>query len=46
MPSPSIKTVKDLIFYQYAKLIASSSGFDKRRKKEYYKFIMNRVKKS
>jgi hypothetical protein len=39
MPPLSVKTIKDLIFYQYAKLIASSA------KKPEYGFVMNRMKK-
>lgn len=38
MPPSAIKTIKDLIFYQYAKIIASSAGISG------YKFIMNRMK--
>lgn len=47
MPSPSIKTIKDLIFYQYAKIIAGSVGMEKsgNGKKEYYSFVMDRVNK-
>ena len=46
MPSPSIKTIKDLIFYQYAKLIAASVGIPKTgpKRKEYYSFVMDRTK--
>ncbi len=39
MPPSAVKTVKDLILWQYAKLIARSAGFDKN-----YRFIMNRFK--
>ncbi len=39
MPPPAIKTVKDLIFYQYAKIIAASAGIPG------YKFIMSTFKK-
>ena len=47
MPSPSIKTIKDLIFYQYAKIIAHSVGVSKSgsSKGEYYRFVMDRVNK-
>lgn len=45
MPAPSVKTIRDLIFYQYAKIIAASAGFEKSKSGEYYKFIMDRVKK-
>ncbi len=38
MPPPVVKTVKDLIFYQYAKIIASSAGIPG------YKFIMSKMK--
>ena len=38
MPPSAIKTIKDLIFYQYAKLIASSA------KVSGYKFVMSRMK--
>lgn len=38
MPPSAVNTVKDLIFYQYAKIIASSAGISG------YKFIMSRMK--
>jgi hypothetical protein len=38
MPPHAVKTIKDLIFYQYAKIIASSA------KVSGHKFIMNRMK--
>lgn len=38
MPPSSVKTIQDLIFYQYAKLIASSAKISG------HKFIMNRMK--
>ena len=38
MPPPSVKTIKYLIFYQYAKIIASSAGIPGHR------FIMSKVK--
>lgn len=40
MPPPSIKSVRDIIFYQYAKIIAESSGFGKKN----YGFIMSKFK--
>ncbi len=30
MPPPAVKTIKDLIFWQYAKIISESAGFGKR----------------
>jgi len=36
MPPPVVKTVKDLIFWQYAKIIADSAGFGKTN----YRFVM------
>ena len=39
MPPPAVKTIKDLIFYQYANIIAKSSGISG------YRFIMDRMKK-
>lgn len=41
MPPPSIKSVKDVIFYQYSKIIANSAGFGK----ENYGLIMGNWKK-
>ena len=29
MPPPAIKTVREIIYYQYAKIISESSGFGK-----------------
>jgi len=40
MPPPAIKTLKDLIHWQYAKIISSSAGFGK----EKWQFVMNRFK--
>jgi hypothetical protein len=37
MPPPAVKTIRDLIFYRYAKLIAKQAGL-----RENYGFIMNR----
>ena len=41
MPPPAVKTLRDLIYWQYAKIISESAGFGKRN----YGFIMNRFKK-
>ncbi len=41
MPPSAVKTVRDLIFWQYAKIISESSGFGKTN----YGFIMDRFKK-
>lgn len=40
MPPAVVKTVKDLIYWQYAKIIADSAGMGKKD----YGFIMNRFK--
>lgn len=40
MPHASVKTIKDLIFWQYAKLISSSAGLENN-----WGFLMNRFKK-
>ncbi|MFB3888990.1 MAG: HNH endonuclease [Candidatus Bathyarchaeia archaeon] len=40
MPPTVVKTVRDLIFWQYAKIIAASAGIGKRD----YGFVMNRFK--
>jgi len=40
MPPSAIKSIRDLIYWQYAKLISKSAGFE-----ENYKFIMNRFQK-
>lgn len=46
MPPPAIKTVRELIFYQYAKIIASSAGFSKEKNRAtYYKFLIDRQQK-
>ncbi len=45
MEAGNIKTICDLIFYQYAKIIAESSGFNKQKGNDYYKFINSRVNK-
>ena len=41
MPPKAIKSIRDLIFWQYAKIISQSAGFGKGN----YGFIMNRFKK-
>jgi hypothetical protein len=41
MPPSAVRTLGDLIFWQYAKIISKSAGFGKRS----YGFIMNRYKK-
>ncbi|MFX0113634.1 MAG: HNH endonuclease, partial [Candidatus Hodarchaeota archaeon] len=40
MPPSAVRTVRDLIYWQYAKLIGKSAGFSKN-----YRFIMSRFKK-
>jgi HNH endonuclease len=46
MPPPAIKTVRELIFYQYAKIIAASAGFCKEKNRSaYYKFLVSRQQK-
>ncbi len=41
MPPSAVKTLRDLIFWQYAKIISQSADFGKTN----YRFIMNRFKK-
>ena len=41
MPPPAIKTIRQLIFYQYAKIVSASSGFGKKN----YGMIMSTYKK-
>ncbi len=41
MPPPAIKSIKDIIFYQYAKIISESAGYGKKN----YGFIMATWKK-
>lgn len=41
MPPKAVRTVRDLIYWQYAKLIAESAGYGKTRN---YGFIMDRFK--
>ena len=40
MPPSAVRTLRDLIFWQYAKIISESAGFGKRS----YGFVMNRFK--
>lgn len=40
MPPPVVKTLRDLVFWQYAKNIAESAGFGKRN----YRFVMRKFK--
>jgi|GEM_PF-136554 len=41
MPPPAIKSIKDLIYWQYAKIIADSAGMGKKN----WGFVMDRFKK-
>ena len=41
MPPPAVKSIRDLIFWQYAKIISESAGAGKRQ----YGFVMDRFKK-
>ena len=41
MPPRAVKTIQDLIFWQYAKIISESAGYGKRK----FGFVMNRFKK-
>jgi len=41
MPPSAVKTIRDLIYWQYAKIISESAGAGKRK----YAFVMNRFKK-
>lgn len=41
MPPAAVKSIQDLIFWQYAKIISGSAGF----RRENYRFIMDRFKK-
>jgi 5-methylcytosine-specific restriction endonuclease McrA len=41
MPPPAVRTVRDLLYWQYAKIISESSGAGKRQ----YGFVMDRFKK-
>jgi len=40
-PPPAVKTIRDLIYWQYAKIISESAGAGKTR----YGFVMDRFKK-
>jgi len=40
MPPSAVKTLQDLLYWQYAKIISESAGFGKSN----YRFIMNRFK--
>ena len=40
MPPSAVKTIRDLIYWQYAKIISESAGYGKRQ----YGFVMNRFK--
>src|SRR3972149_9832281 len=41
MPPTAVKSVRDLIYWQYAKIISESAGAGKKQ----YAFVMNRFKK-
>ncbi|MHA1731286.1 MAG: HNH endonuclease [Promethearchaeota archaeon] len=41
VPPRAVKSIRDLIFWQYAKIISSSTGFGKAN----YRFVMSRFKK-
>lgn len=41
MPPKAVKTLRDLLYWQYAKIISESAGFSKSN----YRFIMNRYNK-
>ncbi len=41
MPPKAIKTIRDLIYWQYAKIISESAGFGKKQ----FAFVMDRYKK-
>lgn len=41
MPPPAVKSIKDIILYQYAKIISESAGYGKKN----YSFIMGTWKK-
>lgn len=40
MPPPAVKTIRDLIFWQYAKIISESAGFGKRN----WGFVMKKFR--
>jgi len=41
LPPRAVKTIQDLIFWQYAKIISESAGYGKKQ----FGFVMNRFKK-
>jgi len=41
MPPPAVRTIEDLLFWQYAKIIAESAGVGKAN----YRFIMDRLQR-
>lgn len=41
MPPPAVRTVRDLLYWQYAKIISDSAGMGKRQ----WRFVMDRYKK-
>ena len=41
MPPPIVRTMKELIYYKYAKIIAESAGMDKTN----YGFVISRFEK-
>jgi len=41
LPPRAVKTIQDLIFWQYAKIISQSAGYGKKQ----FGFVMNRFKK-
>lgn len=41
MPPPAVKTVRDLIYWQYSKIISESAGIGEKN----YAFVMDRFKK-
>jgi len=41
LPPTAVKTIRDLIFWQYAKIISESAGYGKKQ----FGFVMNRFKK-
>ena len=45
MAPSKVKTIRELICYQYAKIIAASAGFSKNDSSTYYKFVMDRMMK-
>jgi len=41
MPPSAVKIIRDLIYWQYAKIISESSGYGKKE----FAFVINRFKK-